>query len=181
LERLMKDRIDRLVTKSKTSMTSEEDLADLARLREEWETARQSIDICSKADIYLKENISTIDNYATGDAIQFMVSTDGKTIRGKNRGLGWRSRQVGGHLSDASVQQISRDMSSIGFQNIINEGLSSRGNTSSVPDERVENKPGSEFKERYGQGFKLTSKTTADTPMSSTSSAEGKLSSSPKG
>jgi len=59
--------------------------------------------------------------------------------------------------------------------------LSSRGNTSSVPDERVENKPGSEFKERYGQGFKLTSKTTADTPMSSTSSAEGKLSSSPKG
>jgi hypothetical protein len=38
--------------------------------------------------MHLKENISTIENYATGDAIQFMVSTDGHTINGKNRGLG---------------------------------------------------------------------------------------------
>jgi hypothetical protein len=116
LEGFIKARFDRLVTKSKTTMTSEEDLADLARLQEEWETTRQSREICSKAEIHLKENISIIENYAVGDAIQFMVSTDGNRLHGKNRGLGWRTRQIGGHLSDATVQKISRDMSSIRFQ-----------------------------------------------------------------
>jgi hypothetical protein len=161
-------------------MTSEEELADLVRLREEWETAHQCIDICSKADIHLKENITTIDNYATGDAIQFMVSTDGKIIHGKNRGLGWRTRQVGGHLSDISLQQLSRDMTSINFEKKENEGPPSRSDILSVPGDAVENKPDSEFGERYGPGFKLISKTTADTFMSSPESAEGMLSSPPK-
>lgn len=173
LESYMKVRIDRLLTRSKTAMTSEEDLADLERLQEEWETTRQSREICSKAEMHLKENISTIDNYATGDAIQFMVSTDGNIIHGKNRGLGWRTRQVGGHLSDLSVQQLSRDMSSIRFQNNGNEGPSSRGNTVSVPDERVEGMPGPEFKERYGPGFKLSPRTAADTHMPSKPSTVG--------
>jgi hypothetical protein len=180
LEGYMKSLIDRLVAKSKTAMTSEEDLADLVRLREEWETARQCIDICSKAGTHLKENISTIDNYATGDAIQFMVSTDGSTIHGKNRGLGWRTRQVGGHLSDVSLQQLSRDFSKIRFENMGNEGPSSRSNTLSVPDDGVENKPDSEFGERYGPGFKLISRITPDAPMSSKGPAEGGLSNPPK-
>lgn len=162
LESYMKDRIDRLVTKSKTAMTSEEDLADLVRLQEEWETTRQSREICSKAEMHLKENITTIENYATGDAIQFMVSTDGNVVHGKNRGLGWRTRQVGGHLSDLSVQQLSRDMSMARFQHNENEGPSSRGNTVSVLDDGVKNKPGSEFKERYGPGFNLTPRTSTE-------------------
>ena len=179
LEGYMKDLIDRLVTKSKTAMTSEEELADLVRLREEWETARQCIDICSKANIHLKENISTIDNYATGDAVQFMVSTDGTILHGRNRGLGWRTRQVGGHLSDVSLQQLSRDMSSTSFENTGNEGPSSRSNTLSVPNDEVGNKPDSEFGERYGPGFKLIPRATADTPMPSTGSVEGRLNSPP--
>lgn len=181
LESYMKDRLDRLVTKAKTAMTSEEDFADLVRLQEEWETTRQSREICSKAEMHLKENITTIDNYATGDAIQFMVSTDGNIVHGKNRGLGWRTRQVGGRLSDLSVQQLSRDMSSIRFQHTENNIPSSRGNTILVPDDGVENKPGSEFKERYGPGFKLTPMTTADIHMRSTASAEDIRSSSPSG
>jgi hypothetical protein len=176
----MKARIDRLVTKSKTAITSEEDIADLVRLQEEWETTRQSRDICSKAEMHLKGNISTIDNYGTGDAMQFMVSTDGNIIHGKNRGVGWRTRQVGGHLSDLSVQQLSRDMTSIYFQHNENNDPSSRGNTTSVPDDEVENKPGSEFKGRYGPGFKLTPRTTADTHMPPAPSAEGRPSSPPK-
>jgi hypothetical protein len=166
LETYMKARIDRLVTKSKTTITSEEDIADLIRLQEEWETTRQSREICSKAEIHLKENISTIDNYATGDAVQFMVSTDGSIINGKNRGLGWRTRQVGGHLSDLSVQQLSRDMSISRFRHNGNEDLASRGDTTSDPDDEVGNIDGSEFKGRYGPGFKLTPSATADTHMS---------------
>ncbi|CZR62675.1 uncharacterized protein PAC_12572 [Phialocephala subalpina] len=163
LESYMKDRIDRLVRKSKIATTSEEDLADLARLQEEWETTRQSREICSKAETHLKENITTIDNYATGDAIQFMVSTDGNIVHGKNRGVGWKTRQVGGHLSDVSVQQLSRDMSGVRFLEYGNGGPSSRDNSIPVPENEAENNPGPEFRERYGPGFKLTPKTTADT------------------
>ena len=166
LENRMKYLIDRLVVKSKTTMTSEEEVADLVRLREEWETARQCMDICYKADRHLKENISVIDNYATGDAIQFMVSTDGRIINGTNRGLGWRTRQVGGHLSDTSLQQLSRDMSSASFSISGNEGASSRGNTPPVHSDVAEKVPSSEFKDRYGQGFKLVPKSTPDTPAS---------------
>lgn len=48
-----------------------------------------------------------------------MVSTNGTFIHGKNRGLGWRTRQVEGHLSDASLQQLSKDMnkSNVGWLN----------------------------------------------------------------
>lgn len=160
LERHMQDLVDRLLKNSTT--TSQEDFTDLARLRVEWETARQCMDICSRADNHLKENISTIDNYATGDALQFMVSTNGKTIHGKNRGLGWRTRQVGGHLSDVSVQQLSRDMTSINVRNTGNEDASSGGNTSSSPDFGMENDNlTSEFRERYGRGFQLTPKSSS--------------------
>jgi hypothetical protein len=65
------------------------------------EAARQCMDIYSKANTHLRESIRVIENYATGDAVQFMVSTDGKTIHGQNRGLGWRTRQVGGHMSSS--------------------------------------------------------------------------------
>jgi len=170
LESYMKDRIDLLVAKSKTTMTSQDDLTDLMRLQEEWETTRQSRNICSKAEIHLKENITTIDNYATGDAVQFLVSTNGTIIHGKNRGLGWRTRQIGGHLSDATVQQISRDMSSMHSQRNGNETPSSRV---TVLNNESGNEPGSEFKERYGPGFKLAPKTT-------TLPGESRISSSPK-
>lgn len=151
LERHMKDVVDRMVAKSKTATSSPEDLADLVRLQEEWETTRQSIDICSRAGAHLKENTSTIDNYATGDAIQFMVSTTGKTIHGRNRGIGWRTRQVGGHLSDDSLQKLSQDMTTYTFQNNGKDD-----NSLSNPDGAVDNRLDSEFNGRYGTGYKLT-------------------------
>lgn len=179
LEKHMQDLMDQLVTKLKTTMTSKEDVADLARLRDEWETARQCVDICSKADNHLKENISNIDNYATGDAVQFLVSTDGKIIHGKNRGLGWRTRQVGGHLNDTSVQQLSRDLTSINIRSTRDEGSPSRGNAPSAPNDGVENGPISDFRERYGQGFKLTSKSFSNVTASSTRPAKNGQNSSP--
>lgn len=177
LERNMQDLMDRLVTKSKTAMNSQEDVADLARLRDEWETARQCLDICSKADNHLKENVTIIDNYAIGDAVQFLVSTDGKTIHGKNRGLGWRTRQVGGHLNDTSLQQLSRDFTSISIRNIGDEGSPSQSNTTSVPNDEAENGHNSDFRERYGRGFQLTSK--SNVASSSTRPAESGKNSSP--
>ncbi|KAF7517933.1 hypothetical protein PCG10_000731 [Penicillium crustosum] len=151
LENHLKILMDRIVTNSKTSTASQEDIAELLRLQEEWETTRQCMHICSKAGTHLDENASTIDNYATGDAIQFMVSTNEKIIHGRNRGLGWRTRQVGGHLSDASLQQLSKDMTRVNFANTDHRGSPSVGQ-----DEGLDDKPLSEFKDRYGRGFRLT-------------------------
>lgn len=54
--------------------------------------------------------MSRIENYSKGDAIQIMVSTNGKLINGKNEGLGWRTRQLGGYLSDNSLQQLTQNL-----------------------------------------------------------------------
>lgn len=109
LERHMRDVLDRLETKFKSATASEEDRTDLARLREEWDVTRQCLVICTRAHMHMTENIDdNIDDYATGDAVAFMASTD--SIHSSNRGLGWRTRQVGGHLGDSTLL-------SIGFQN----------------------------------------------------------------
>lgn len=154
LEKHMKDLMQRMLAKSGSMMASSDDLADLARLQEEWETARQCMNICAKADGHLKENVSVIDNYATGDAIQFMVSTDGKTIHGKNRGLGWRTRQVGGHLSDATVVQLSQDMSRINVQGPRSAGESPQSSSES-------DKLPADW-DRHGRGFRLHTKPPTD-------------------
>lgn len=89
---------------------AQEDTRDLAGLREGWKTARKCRDICLQADQQLKENISVIDNHATGnEPVQFLVSNGQKTIHGKNRGYGDQIKQIGGHLSDQSIQKISGD------------------------------------------------------------------------
>ncbi|KAH8700714.1 hypothetical protein BGW36DRAFT_357365 [Talaromyces proteolyticus] len=112
LEKHMQDIIDRLLISSKKDPGSQDDLADLTRLRDEWETTRQCIDVCLKADNYLKENSTVTKNYGTDDALQFMVSTNGKILHGKKQGFGWRTRQIGGYLNDASLQQLCQDMTS---------------------------------------------------------------------
>ncbi|KAL4805424.1 hypothetical protein BDV18DRAFT_140845 [Aspergillus unguis] len=158
LEKHMKTLIDRLVTKSTSTSASQEDLADLARLRDEWETTRQCIDICTKADSNFKETITTVDNYATGDAVQFMVSTDGQVIQGTNRGLGWRSRQVGGHLNDTSLQQLSRDFTTINVQHIARDSSSSPNNTpaTATGSGPASSESTSDFDKRYGRGCQVT-------------------------
>jgi hypothetical protein len=168
LETYMKDIIDRLVAKSNTATTSEEDLVDLARLRDEWDTTRQCRDICSQADTHLKENVSVFHNEATGDAVQFMVSTTNKTINGRNQGKGWKTRQYGGHMSDASLQKISGDYANTVYriQDTRNQGPFLRGNAAPAPDGEEHTMVGAEFGERYGPGVKLSSVNITGKPKS---------------
>jgi hypothetical protein len=162
LEKHIQDIMDRMFVKSKLSLKSEEDLEDLTRLRDEWKTTRQCIDICSQADKHLKEIVSTVDNYGTGDAAQFMVSTTGQVIHGKDRGLGWRTSQVGGNISDESLQQSSQDMTSIKFQ---------RTNDPDLPSADKQQM----YSERYGRGYQLTPKSSLDETTISMNSSDGKL------
>ncbi|KAL4934805.1 hypothetical protein BDV06DRAFT_208235 [Aspergillus oleicola] len=50
---------------------------------------------------------SIIRNHSFGDAVQIMVSTSRVTIMGSNVGLGPWTRQVGGHLSDKTLREIT--------------------------------------------------------------------------
>jgi len=174
LENHMQELIERMIAKSKSTMNSEEQLADLAMLQEQWKAARQCIDICSTAEGHLKENISTVENYATGDAFQVMVSTGGKTFHGKNRGLGWRSRQIGGLLSDISLQQISRDMSRPTSFQKYGRG-NSRQDRRSNPNSGVDEQAGSEFKHRYGPGQALVPKSPSQAVPGSSKSKDAKI------
>ncbi|KAJ5292443.1 uncharacterized protein N7443_008396 [Penicillium atrosanguineum] len=154
LEKHMQDIMDRMLSKSKI-ISSEQDAADLTRLRDEWKTARQCLDICSRADTHVKENVSVIENYGLGDSLQFMVSTNGQILHGKNRGLGWRTRQVGGYVSDESVQQLSRDIASTSLHHVRVGSPLSRDDTTPASGNRAEGETTAAFKERYGSGFKL--------------------------
>lgn len=139
-----KQLFNHLVEKMKATNCSPAVAADVARLRDEWESARQSMDLLSSANSQLEKSVSVIENHATGDALQFMVSTKGKILHGTNRGFGWRTRQVGGYLDDETVRQLSRDMNNVSFQNVNEVGQSPKGARDA------------EFTERYGDGFKLT-------------------------
>ena len=166
----------RLIDKMKKAKISEEERTDLARLRDELAATRQGIEVCSKAHEHLRDNVSTIDNYATGDAVQFMVSTREKTIHGKNRGLGWRTRQVGGHISDESLQQIARSLTSMTIPLSPTDLSVSSVDRPIVPDTSLDprNSADSRFKEQYGKGFKLTCKDILDEPVSGTDLTEDK-------
>lgn len=132
--------------------------------------AKPKIDDCIAASHNLatrpynhrNENISTITNYSTGDAVLFMVSTDGTVLNGNNRALGWRARHLGGHMSDATVRQISRDFTSMNYGYMGNktsypqsEGLSTANNK-----DRLQY-----FLEKYGRGKVVSEQLT---PESST-------------
>ncbi|KAK1673683.1 hypothetical protein BDP55DRAFT_695372 [Colletotrichum godetiae] len=108
VEKHMQQLMDRLIVRSSTQMSLEHDVAQLTRLREGWTTAGQCLDICSQAESHVEEDFSIIDNYATGDdTVQFLVSTTGKTIYGKNRGYGSTTR-IGGRIATRRIQLISQ-------------------------------------------------------------------------
>ncbi|KAH6646820.1 hypothetical protein BKA67DRAFT_525579 [Truncatella angustata] len=168
LEKNLSDIIDQYVIKSKDGIVSDDDIKNMERLREEWTTVRRCIDFCSEADQTLKENISIIENYATGDdAIQYMVSTDGKTIHGKNRGFGSRPKQVGGHLNDVSLQQISKDIAQM-YTETIQSAVSSAESAVGIDVDSPSDKDvSSNYHSRYGRGNRLEPKPPADTVRSS--------------
>jgi hypothetical protein len=160
LERHMQDILDRMMAKSNTTMT-QEDTAHLAGLREEWKTARQCRDICSKADQHLKENISIIDNHATGDdTVQILVSNSTKTIHGKNRGYGVQIKQLGGHLSDQSIQKVSADFAAMSIRQSQNEKSNVQENAQAKGHHGNEQR--ADWQPHYGSGRTLNSQVVLD-------------------
>lgn len=148
LETRERELFDMLVSKVAGTGGSQEAATDIARLRDELESARQSMNLVSSASQELEKSVSIIENHATGDAVQFMVSTNGQILHGTNRGLGWRTRQVGGYIDAETLQQISRDLSRPTIQET----------ERSFPDENSDREGKASFKERFGGGYKLQPK-----------------------
>ncbi|GAB1311858.1 hypothetical protein MFIFM68171_02068 [Madurella fahalii] len=167
LERHLKSIMDRLMTKSKTALSSPQDAAELGRLQEEWETARLCLNICSKANENVTKITINVFENINGDkeVLQFFASTTGKIVHAKNISLGSRGVQFGGQLSDASIQQISRDFS--------------RGEKIAPTDPTPEivtpaDRDGAlTFHDRYGSGFKLSSQRSQDDASSSPARQRG--------
>jgi hypothetical protein len=152
LEVHMQDILDRMMFTSSANMT-QEDTNYLTRLREEWKSARKCRDICFQADRHLKENVSVIDNHATGnEAVQFLVSNSQMTIHGKNRGYGDRIKQLGGHLSDQSIQKVSGDFLQMSIQR---SGYGVQGDAISEASDA--NEGGTNWRSEYGGGRTLKS------------------------
>ncbi|KIX10436.1 uncharacterized protein Z518_01518 [Rhinocladiella mackenziei CBS 650.93] len=154
LEEHERQLFDRLIEKSKTALFSEDDRTDIARLRDEWLTTRHHLNIWSTAQSHLRDKVSTIENYAKGDAIQIMASTGEKTIHGKNQGLGAKTGQVGGYMSNDTIQQSLRMMGGIfGQTTRLDDTYLERENSIGAVNGTAEG-TGSSFK---GKGFQLAS------------------------
>ena len=160
LQNYEKELFGRLIEKMKETSVSSGDVAELATLREEWESTRESMNFLSVAGDRFEHAASTIKNHATGDAMQIMVSTNGKTLFGTNEGFGWRSRQIGGHMDDETVRQISKDMVSINIRHSDTEPRQedSSSSASQKPVKEIQNY---EFMKRHGDGVELGAQPTS--------------------
>ncbi|RMD40378.1 hypothetical protein DV735_g4744, partial [Chaetothyriales sp. CBS 134920] len=151
------------------------DSEELRLMKEERLSAQRCLQICDQ----LSKHISQIQNYATGDAVQFMVSTNGKVLHGKNQGLGWRTRQVGGYLSDDLVAQLSKDMSNMGYHPPEKDASDRQAKSGSGSEDSEEGGHGSDAWQRHGRGIRLANKRTPElSPPLSAAAAEGQTSSS---
>jgi len=118
-------------------------------------TSPQRRNTTESGDQHVTEGVTTIENDGTGDNWQIMVSTNSKVLHGINKGRGWRNRQLGGNLADASVQQISADMVAIGTQPRIKGIDAAPDGGQSLPNTASEGKD-SNFGERHGPGHPLS-------------------------
>jgi hypothetical protein len=167
LEKHLQIIMDRLMARSKTALSSPQAAADLGRLQEEWETARLCLDICSKANENMtKVTINVFENIkGDEEVLQFFASTTGKIVHAKDISLGPRGVQFGGQLSDASIQQISRDFSraeNIAPADATPEMVAS-ADTAGV----------AAFYDRYGSGFKLAPQQSQEDVLSSPAGERG--------
>ena len=70
-----------------TTVASEREIAELARLRGEWEASRRCMQIYTQAAEDLPRNTSIIDCHTTGDVVESFVSTGENTILVNSTGL----------------------------------------------------------------------------------------------
>jgi len=155
LEEHLKTVVEQLMTTAKKALSSPEEAAKLEMLHAEWQTARLCMDVCSKANENVtKVNLNVFDNIRGEDEVlQFFASTTNRVVHAKDIFVGPRGVQFGGQISDATIQQISRDFSP-GARMMLPEGESPI--MPPVADGNGNGSGTSQFLDRYGKGYKLS-------------------------
>ncbi|KAF5542796.1 pathogenicity CRX2 [Fusarium mexicanum] len=169
LERLRKhqQKVSGQIGVGSSSAVPTDDKLLLDNLNDEAEALRHSLDLFSNIDTYLEKKISNIENHAEGDdTIQFMVSTDGKPLNGKNHGVGSRLKQAGGHFKEQSLQQISQDFTTISLHQTGGKKPSRNASSPAAQSETTTEPLGTPFN---GRGFTLTPKPEVRSTLSSRS------------
>lgn len=170
LHRLQKHRqgvIDRLQS-NPTSAEFSNDKLLLEGLQNEADNLQNCLKFCSNVDSYLEEQISNIENDAEGDdTIQFMVSTNGKPLNGKNKGKGDRLKQAGGNWDSPTLQQVSKDFTTISIHHK-NIKKSTKEDPPAAAPRAASVPPEGRFN---GPGFSLASKPSVPSGLSPSSAA----------
>ena len=160
LEEHERQLFDRMVEKSKGVLHSAENRTELALIRDQWIATRHSWNIWSTAQSHWRQNVSVIENYAKGNAIQIMASTGERTIHGKNQAFGAKAGQVGGLMNDETIQQSLKMMRGIFDAPTELDTSSLEKKITATPVDDLIEETGSSFK---GKGFQLTSNPSTNT------------------
>jgi hypothetical protein len=129
---------------------SAEDRVSFDKLQNEANTVWHCLAFCSDVDTYVESHISNIENHAEGDD-----TTNNKPINGKNRGIGKRQKQAGGHFGEASLQQMSQDFKSTAIHQSGHVEQEKQRSATPSGNEAPPASPQSQFGNRHGRGFVL--------------------------
>jgi hypothetical protein len=111
---------------------------------EEIKSVKQCLDICSNAAEQTAQTRMNVfeDVSMADDGHQVIVATSGDLISAKRIGIGARSTQWLGQMSDTSLQRLSQD----------------HVQGKREPGPKPEVQTGTQFEDRYGVGFQLNPK-----------------------
>jgi hypothetical protein len=128
---------------SRGARMSGEHAAEQERIQEEKESIKQCLAVCAQASEQVdKDRINVVEDVSSAqDAHQVVVATLGDLISAKRINAEARSAQWLGQMSDASLQQLSRDRGRVAMEKAME-----------TQSGMVE-----EFEDRYGAGYKLSS------------------------
>lgn len=121
--------------------------AERERVQEEINSTKQCLAICTKASEEAEQFRTNVleDISAAQDAHQVIVATLGDLISAKRVTAELASAQWLGQMTDASLQQLSRDRAL---------EIRSRASPNKLADDGME--PGASFADQYGAGYKLS-------------------------
>ena len=126
---------------SRGDRLSGDDGIEQGRIQEEKDSLKQCLAICAQASVQVESVRTNVfeDVSAAQDAHQLVVATLGDLISARNVSAAARSTQWLGQMSDASLQQLSRDRNRLAGETAVDSGSAMVG----------------DFQDRHGTGKKL--------------------------
>lgn len=146
LDERLKEINVRLQTLSTETMISVEDAAERDRMQEEKDSTKQCLTICAQASQHVDQVRTHVfeDISADRDSHQVIISTSGDLIVAKRITAGVGATQWLGQMSDAVIQQLSRD-----------RGLDVSGRAASGKGKEKQIEITAKFQDQFGAGHKL--------------------------